>query len=223
MHAPLAPVGRRRSIALTFNLPMALWFVGSSPGSAGATFSTFFSWYNIVLTPVWVTVALAPAGAMLMWLPSGMTRQSLGSDFFGLLARRALAFALAYSLAVSITEWLANRPIRLMQQPAAFLVLIGFSVFIAGWTAAFYRVNQGWWRWSSLIFGAAAIYSVPLNLIHTSGYKNNHDFVGMAYFGLACLLAAGGVWLGHTKSSHWRTQEMSALFQPPKWSDQWKS
>jgi hypothetical protein len=193
-----------RLIVAFFNVPVVA-FLSVIPASDKPTFTfSYLCGYFFVITSFQNEAGLPRSAAILMWLPAGLKRSNLGIEVFQMVMRRALVLAGAYVVLVSACQWLSDKPISVLVHPETFFLLLACGILLAGWWVAAYRPGNG-------TFKRMLIAMAPVILL------------SLVYFGsltaqvlLAVLFAGAGLLLGLRFSSHWGSQEISALLMPLK-------
>jgi hypothetical protein len=152
-----------------------------------------------------------------MWLPTGLSRYSLGKDLFLVVLRRNLLFVFTLALAF-IGYWIAaSHPALFVVRVANLLLVLGYCVFSAGWAVAFHRhkVNKII-KVIVLIFPVAAV-SIALAIAMARGLRGSpHLISDQTQLTLAVLFALTGWYLGHLHTAHWGQQEFEGLLKPAK-------
>lgn len=206
----------RGPVANPFNVVIGAWFVSSKGGQPVLeAVLLYLTWYSIVTGGFTADLKLARTASMLMWLPTGLARSSLGFDVFRLLLKRTLVFGVAYTVLIAAIEFPIHGTVRFQAHPEQLVLLVGYAIFVAGWAVASYRPSHGKLKQALMVMTPtlmASAVGVGCLILFSRRYEPSAS----SQLVIAVTLAASGWILGRHFSKHWGRQEISALLKPAK-------
>ena len=177
-----------------------------------------FYWLILVMMCLAVVsdVKFARPSSALLWLPAGLSRQTLGKDMFYLLLRRHALLLALHTLMFSCAILFMNQPLRFLLQPSVVLLAVAYCVFSAGWTAAFYRHKTNKLLRAAALALPAIVVGIPLTVAMFAMRSGPYLISAQTQFTLAVLFALTGWYLGQRHTRHWDQQDFESLVKPVK-------
>ena len=185
--------------------------------NSGIHVQILFYWFMLVLTGTMMgaDIKLARQAGMLMLLPHGLSRHTLGKDMFIRQLNKHLTLLLLHTLVVIAALMLFDKPVRFLLEPSVLTLALGYAIFSAGWIAAFsrHKINK-LMRVAILALPAVAIAG-PL-IVSIMGRSGPYLIAEQTQFGLALIFALTGWYLGRRYTGHWDLQDFNSLLKTPK-------
>ena len=199
----------------------SMWFVvfPQLPAiiNSGIPIQILFYWFYLVVLclTMGTDIKLAKPASMLMLLPQGFDRQTLGRDMFNRLLSKHVTLLFLYTLALVAVLFTADKPLRFLLEPSVIILALGYAIFSAGWIAAFSR-NSFNKIVRVVILALPSVASFGLFMKAIFGLTGPHLIAEQTQFGLALIFALTGLYLGRRHTAHWDLQDFNNLLRTSK-------
>ncbi len=186
--------------------------------SSGPFVQTMFYWLILVAMTAAISADMqfARQAKFLMWLPSGLSRQTLGKDMFYLLLRRHALLVVIHTLVFSTALIVAGQPLRFLLEPSVVLLATSYCVFSAGWAAAFRRHRTGRVVRGVVLSLPVIVFGIPLTIAMLAKRNGPHLISEQTQLILAIVFVLTGWYLAQRHTRHWEQQDFEALLKPAK-------
>lgn len=177
-----------------------------------------FYWFILVCMSAAISADMkfSRQARMLMWLPSGLSRQTLGKDVFYLLLRRHALLVFIHTLVFSSALLFVGRPVRFLLEPSVVLLAIGYCIFSAGWAASFRRQKTGRIVRGMILALPVFVFGIPLAVAMLATRSGPYLISEPMQITLAIAFALAGWYVGQRHTAHWGQQEFEGLLRPAK-------
>ncbi len=194
-------------------LPQLAWVFKS-----GVLVQINFYWFILVCMSAAISADMkfSRQARMLMWLPSGLSRQTLGKDVFYLLLRRHALLVFIHTLVFSSALLFVGRPVRFLLEPSVVLLAIGYCIFSAGWAASFRRQKTGRIVRGMILALPVFVFGIPLAVAMLATRSGPYLISEPMQITLAIAFALAGWYVGQRHTAHWGQQEFEGLLRRAK-------
>ena len=177
---------------------------------------SFYWIYSVCLcSMLGADTKLARQAGMLMLLPRGLSRHTLGKDLFYRLVLKHATMLLLLTLAFGAVQLFTDKSFGFLFEPTVLLLAAGYGVFSAGWIAAFLREKLNKFL-RVIVLGLPAFVLGFSLMITQANHKGQAVLTEPTQLGLALLFAVTGWYLGRNHTAHWGLQDFNNLLKTSK-------